>query len=238
MDCRRMWVGLVALLLIGCSGTADPGFRGTIPAEYRYNMDAVLAPGKSVRFPDRRPFNVHDKLSAQTPGPRGEAQGAASADATGQAHCGATATNGGTAWGRFQLGHCLDNRTGQVLLADVEIDVEYDVETQCAAQPTTDTTAADSPVASHLEAKVTLRVLVKDSNEVVLRSVDLAVLINDDGRLSQPGHETPRFTIELQPDLAYTVAVVAQAEVTTDAGASAEAKVTIKRLAITLTGRS
>ena len=236
MDCRRMWVGFVALLLTGCGGAADLGFRGTIPAEYRYNVDAALAPGKSVRFPESQPFNVHDKLSAQTPGPRGEAQGAASADETGRATCRATAANGGTAWGRFQLGHCLDNRTGRILLADVEIDVEYDVETRCAAQPTTGT--ADSPVTPHVEAKVTLRAVVKDSNEVVLRSVDLAVLHNDDGRLDQPGHETPRFTIELQPDLAYTVTVVAHVQVTTDAGTSAEAKVTIKRLAITLTGRS
>ena len=101
------WV-LAGLLLAGCGG-GGAAFQGTISAEHRYKVEATLAPGKSVAFPADMPLNVHDKLSSQNPGTDGDARGDASADATGKASCKADGQKGGLAWGRFQIGHCLDN---------------------------------------------------------------------------------------------------------------------------------
>jgi len=230
--------GLTGLLAVGCGGAADLGFRGTLPAERRHKVEAVLAPGKSLTFPADKPLNVHDKLSAQTPGPDGQARGEARADETGQANCTASADSGGTAWGRFQIGHCLDNRSGAALLADVEFAVEYEVAADCKAPSATGGGATPARGADPLEAVVTLRVIVKDSNEKVLRTMALAEVNNDLGRVGKKGVETPRFTFEMQPDLAYTLALVGESRVATGAGAGATATATIKKLSISVTGRS
>jgi hypothetical protein len=227
---------LGVLVVAGCTG-GGAGFRGTILAEKRYKVEAALAPGKSLAFPADMPLNVHDKLSTQTPGPDGTARGDAGAEPAGNAVCNAEASKGGSAMGRFHVGHCLDNRTDASLLADVEFTVEYEVDANCVVTAQTVAAQADAAAAGPL-AVVTLTAIIKDSNEKIIQTMSLANESDDLGRVRKQGTETARFSVEMEPSLAYTIALVGEATVTTSANDQATASVAIKKLAITVTGRS
>ena len=233
---RLVAVVCLAVLASGCSGGGALSFRGTIPAEYRHAVRAALVPDQSLAFPALELFNVHDKRSAQTPAPAGQARADASAQPTGQAAAQASTDRGGSAWGEFQLGHCLHNHTGQPLLADLEFSVDYEASLECRV-PAQAATSAPATRAT-AKAEVSLQVLVKDANETVLRTMDLLHITNDQGRVARNGHATPRFSVQFDPNLAYTLVIVGRASADADPDADAAAELVVRRLAITVTGRS
>jgi len=192
--------------------------RVEIPDQDRMQVAHPVRDGQTVRLPDT-PFNVHSRQSAQTPGATGQARGDSDAAADGKAVCQAQASQGGSAWGEFQLGHALRNAGGQPVRMTVKLDLEYSH--AASAQP------AD---ARDTLAGLTMKVFLKDTQGRLLHHEVLDSLNSDEAPGEQVGRHQVAFEAVLLPEVAYDLVLAGRASAASELGSKAAARIEVQQL--------
>ncbi|MFQ6048833.1 MAG: hypothetical protein ACE5K7_05665 [Phycisphaerae bacterium] len=217
LGARWAVVAAWCLWLAGC-GQREFGLQVRIPAEDRLTISQAVQQHLTLRLPDQ-PFNVHLKQSGQAPGPAGQARGESDATADGKAFCRAVASDGGTAWAEFQLGHALENRGQAPLQATIRISVDY--AHQAVANPTE---------APETLATLALKLYLKDSVGRIVHRQMLAELTSDEGPSNRAGQQRIEFDASLQPGLGYDLILAGRASARSQPHSSASAEIQIRQL--------
>ncbi len=210
---------LPALLIGGCGGAGEPATTVRRPAGQRPDIEAQAIPG-ALAVPASEAFNIVSFKSGQEGNARGESKPMGLDGAV----CRAEASEGGTAWGEFQLGYCFDNASGKPLRAAVKLRLNVAVSQQDGAatlspqladverQPVqAATTAAEHPAAAPSpdspspggqgnSATTTLKYFVKDTNGVLLRQETLAAIDLERGPQTAKGEPMRIFEVQLPPE--------------------------------------
>lgn len=244
---------LLGLLLGGCGGNGDVATTVRRPAGQRPDLQPP-APSGTTTIPASQAFNITSFKSGQ----EGNARGGAESSGRDGAQCRAEASDGGNAWGEFQLGYCFDNATGVPLQAAVKISMTV-VASQTsspAEQAAADTKphpqsspppAAPANASAALGANLhlaggqpgssttVLKYFVKDSNGALLRQETL--LSTDLERGPQDAKDAPKrfFDIRFEPDRGYYIVIAGRTEVRAGPGQTASAKLDVLQCDLELT---
>ncbi len=148
-------IGLAAGLALWAAGCTGMDFGGEIRVPG--SQTHVLAEGEShpspILLPGERLFNIHQTAGSRTPGPEGTAREDAAATNDGSAFCLAEATNGGSANAEFKIGHRIENRTGQALTAEIQVEFDLDYTVTASAEPAAQTLATANLHLAVLDAR-------------------------------------------------------------------------------------
>ncbi len=212
---------LVVSVLVGCGG-GDFGTAVDLPASQRHELAATVKPGMVIELPKAQGFNVREKHWTGTLGRDGKADSSANATADGKAHCKASASDGGKATADFQLGHCLQNKSGKVVVAELRMAIDY--EHACKAEGKTPKSTGSYAI----------KVFVKDTAGKVVQTLPLAAHSTDEGPITWSGNEKTVAEVRMQPGLGYYIVLAGQASVTTEPDESAEARVNVKSFQLTI----
>lgn len=213
---------LVGSSLVGCGG-GDFGTAVDLPAAQRHDLAPTVKPGMTIELPKAQPFNVCEKHWTGSLSRDGKADCSADATSDGKAHCKASGSDGGTASADFQLGHCLQNKSGKVVVAELRMAIDY--EHACKAE------GGKTPKSAGSYA---VKVFVKDTAGKVLQTLPLAAHTTEEGRITWSGNEKTIAEVRMQPGLGYYIVLAGQASVTTHSGESAEARVDVKSFKLTV----
>jgi len=209
-----------ALIPSGCS-QAEFGESVNLPAGKHASLVDDFAAGKPLVLPANTGFNLWDSQRQAAAAGRAES----AADPAGTARCQATVSGTGTAQAEFQLGHVLDNRSGEPLAVTVRFEVDY----ECSLTGTTGSDPAKP------EDELGLRVFVRDSNRRVLKSMTLTDAHSRLGPDTWKGQQSPAFDVTLEPDLAYYFVLAGRVAVTGTEGGEWAAAVGVRSLKLELT---
>lgn len=220
---RSFWVilGCWLGLLIGC-GQDEFGMEIEIPDQDRMVVTHPVREGQTVRLPDA-PFNVHSRRSAQTPGATGQARGDSDAGADGKAACRAEASEGGSAWGEFQLGHALRNAGAAPVRMTVLLDLDYSLKASATPADAKDTLAG-----------LTLKIFLKDTQGKVLHHEVLDSLSSDEASSQQSNRPQVAFEAVLLPEAAYDLVLAGRASARSEPGSEAAARIEVRQLRVEL----
>lgn len=194
---------------IGC-GEGDTTMVVKKPASERPDVDRAMAGKGSLVVPTAQAFNYSSFNSGQT----GTARGEAALVGKDGARCAAQASDGGSAWGEFQIGYTFDNTTGGPLDAAVKLKLRL-------AQ--TQTTSGTAPDAHGIETtgKSALRFFIKDSVGLTIKAEDVATSTLMKGPTSHTDTHDIVFDARFEPDRGYYLVLAGRIDVTAAGGGNA-----------------
>jgi len=215
---------VAATLLPGCGGGIDFGGDVRVPAEQQHVIKAEQHTNAPLSLPADHRFNIHIKRSSQDLAAEGQARGESNATADGQAYASASAANGGSATAMFQIGHRLDNESGQVQSVAIEVQFDLVQEIKASQQPE-----------PHTIAKADLHLVILDTHRRTVAKTTLIQATSDDAISSATGSQRRTVTATFEPNQSYDVVLFAQVEAATDSGQEAVAQIDVKNLQMIFT---
>lgn len=179
-------------------------------ASERPDIDRAIAGKGSLVVPTAEAFNYSSFNSGQT----GTARGEAALVGKDGARCAAQASDGGSAWGEFQIGYTFDNTTGAPLDAAVKLKLRL-TQTQ-----TTSGTALDAR-GIETTGKSALRFFIKDTVGLTIKSEDVATSTLLKGPTSHTDTHDIVFDARFEPDRGYYLVLAGRIDVTASGGGNA-----------------
>ncbi len=157
-------------LLTGCGGDGGVSQNVRRSASERPDVGPAQVTAGGVTIPGDAVFNLTSFKSGQA----GTARGTAEAVGANGATCLAEASDGGSAWGEFQLGYCFDNESGVPLEAAVKLRLtatESASDGPVPGSPQPGSTAGQA--GGETKSTNALRFFIKDTNGLVIKEEDL-----------------------------------------------------------------
>ena len=225
---RRQFCLVGSLLLAapiawsGCGG-GGMAYDFGVPTEERAVLSSAEVGEKILRLPADGRFNITDKTSQQTPGRSGTARGESDAAGEGTALCRAKVTNGGSASAAFQLGHCIENRGEQAVMAEAVFTCEYEISAEQTDGP-------EKPTVS----SYAMGLYVNDTDGRLLKQVPVETSSADGGPTSGTGRLLKEFRVRLEPKRVYNFVLTGKVDAKTGERGLAHLGIDVKSLQLTV----
>ena len=207
-------LGMFTALLHGCGGDH---FGSELSAKPR-PRPMGRPEGVTLRLPREHAFNIVLPSATQKSGLNGTAKADATAEPDGHAQAVAAVTHSGTAEGLFRLGHALVNDTERQVDVDFNVRLHYEFDAQ------------SSSTSRLPDARVGLRLYVRDDSGVLLRDVSLMSYTTENGSARRAADEHEQFTLTLGPRAEVSVFLAGRAGADISEGRSASATLTLSNL--------
>jgi len=217
--------GLALMVLLSGCGGGDTGLTVRRSASERPDLDQAMLAAGNLSVPGDTPFNIVSRKS----GEEGQASGMTDPFGKDTAGCGAEATDGGSAWGAFQLGYCFDNATSAPLVGIVKL--------RLRASESDEVGRVDGDTVAIIEgtSSTNLQFFIKDTNGSVITREDLVMGDAPKGPSSSSGDHERTLDIRLEPQRGYYLVLAGRTEVKTEAGESVKASLDVSDYSIKIT---
>ncbi len=213
-----LFLALCGLTGCGGSGTGD---NIRVPASERPDLEPQTTTG-SIQVPDKEAFNIVAFRSGQEGSARGEATPLEKVGA----ELNATASDGGSAWGEFQLGYCFDNIGDKPLKGVVRIQLDV-------TELSTSLEAGEvDPAASNSTASVNLTAFIKSSAGIRVKEESLVASTLLKGPSSAKRPYDLVFDLNMQPMSGYYIVLSGRAEVQAQEGQSVSASLRVPKCSV------
>jgi len=208
---------LLAAPLAGCGGDSFE-IKVSKPSNERPDLSDDIASKGPIRLPTATPFNLVSPSLREN----GICDAQCGADPSGKAAAAVAASDGGSGWAEFQVGYTFDLTGKQPLAAVIEVSVDLAQIIEVSSLDSANT------------AKVSVILMVKDSNGTTLHSDTLLANNSESGARKWAAHPTIAFDVKFAPDFGYYVVVAARIEAVAAAGQKASASLEMKQCEMTI----
>ncbi|MFH1419982.1 MAG: hypothetical protein ABII12_17040 [Planctomycetota bacterium] len=214
--------GLALMVLLSGCGGGDTGLTIRRSASERPDLDQAKLAADGLSVPGDTPFNILSRKS----GEEGQASGMTDPFGKDTAGCGAEASDGGSAWGAFQLGYCFDNATDTPLAGVVKL--------RLRASQSNEVRRIDGDKAATIggTSSTNLQFFIKDTNGSVITREDLVMGDATKGPSSSSRAPELVFDVRLEPQRGYYLVLAGRTEVKAEAGESVKASLDVSEYSI------
>lgn len=208
-------------LLAGCASTLPGSELTKSPAPWRISSPTPT----TLKLPAEKPFNIHLVEVTKAPGLDGTADADAHVDRQGAATASAKVQGEGKASGSFRLGQAMANPTDR--------QVDFDI----TATYTCGYSVSETPAANFPDAQATLRLYARQQRGRLLKTLDLINHTTENGAVERTSSDTVTFTVTLGPGAEVDVFFYGEVAVSTPETRSAEGKLELKDVQLTVATR-